>query len=248
MNGSPVITRTLSLLSFFRRGLTRVVLPNGCVFCDMRCQPGEPPICVGCYADLPWIRHACGRCANPVETELARGVHCPDCQIRPPPFEAAAAPLSYSFPADAAIKAMKFRRKLHYVPAFVHVLAISMQRLPGDIDALLPVPLHWRRQALRGFNQATELSKPLQRKTGIPLISNVIRKRATAYQSGLAAQHRRRNLQAAFCVRGELNAEHVLIIDDVVTTGETCRALAETLLEAGASRVSVLAVARALSG
>ena len=246
MNGSPVITRTLSLLSFFRRGLQRVVLPNDCVFCGMRCRPGEPPICVGCYADLPWIRHACGRCANPVETELACGVHCADCQTRPPPFEAAVAPLSYSFPADAAIKAMKFRRKLHYVPAFVHVLAISMQRLPGDIDALLPVPLHTTRLRERGFNQATELARRVSRELGIPLDHRRCRRtRQTEPQSLLSTNARRINLRNAFMVRGNLPARHVAIIDDVMTTGHTTGELACVLKQAGAEYVEVWVIARA---
>lgn len=178
-------------------------------------------------------------------TALPHGVHCAHCQTNPPPFQAAAAALSYKFPVDAAIKAMKFHRKLHYAPALAHALAIAMQRLPGGIDALLPVPLHWRRQAMRGFNQATELSKPLRRATGIPLLANVLRNRATPFQSVLVAKHRRHNLRSAFSVHGDVTAEHVLVVDDVITTGETCRALASVLLDAGVKNVSVLAVARA---
>jgi ComF family protein len=151
----------------------------------------------------------------------------------------------YEFPVDAAIKALKFRRKLFYVPAFADILAQAMCTMPGDVDALVPVPLHWRRQAIRGFNQASELAYAASRKTGLPVLRNVVRHRATPYQSGLAAAHRQRNLQAAFAVRGAIRARHVLIVDDVITTGVTCRQLALILLEAGAREVSVLAIARA---
>jgi ComF family protein len=151
----------------------------------------------------------------------------------------------YEFPVDAAIKAMKFRRRLYYVPAFGDLLVQAIRKVPNDIDALLPVPLHWRRQAIRGFNQASELANVVRRKTGLPVLRNVVRHRATPYQSGLAAVHRQRNLRAAFVVRGAIPARHVLIVDDVVTTGETCRQLAVTLKDAGAHRVSVLALARA---
>ena len=205
----------------------------------------EPDICSGCYEDLPWIDKSCSRCAQPVEAVLPENVHCAECQQRPPPFCAAIAPLAYLFPVDAAIKALKFRRKLFYAPAFGKLLEQSLAKLPGDIDALLPVPLHWRRHATRGFNQADELCKIMQKAHRPTRITNVTRKRSTPYQSGLDASERRRNLRDVFAVQGEINARHVLIVDDVITTGETCRQLAKVLKKHGAGKVSVLAVARA---
>jgi len=151
----------------------------------------------------------------------------------------------YEFPVDAGLKALKFGRKLHYAAAFGELLAAQMHRLSPDIDALLPVPLHWRRQAIRGFNQATELCKPISRCSALPIVSGVRRRRATSYQSGLAAIERSRNLRHAFVVRGKLGFRHILIVDDVVTTGATTRHLATVLLQSGVSKLSVLAVARA---
>lgn len=245
MRYSPLTSNLLALVTTIGRSLEHALMPATCVFCGTRPQRHTVPICNGCYADLPWIERACPRCANPVASELPGNVCCVACQQQPPPFFATVAPLSYDFPVDAAIKAMKFKRRLFYAPAFAHVLFDALMRLPTDIDGLLPVPLHWRRQALRGFNQAAEISRPLRRKTGLPLVSNVRRSRATPYQSGLNAAHRQRNLAGAFSVRGAVRSRHVLIIDDVVTTGETCRQLAHKLLDAGAERVSVLAIARA---
>jgi len=245
VNWSPVTAKAASAIAWLGRGLRQAVLPNACVFCGTRRRLGDVPICAPCYADLPWVGNACRRCANPVATDLPAGVCCASCQLNPPPFDAAAAALHYEFPVDAAIKAMKFRRKLFYVPAFAHTLTVSMQELPVGIDALLPVPLHWRRQALRGFNQAAELCMPIHRQTGIALVKNVVRCRATPYQSGLAARSRRHNLQSAFSVRGQVRARHVLIVDDVITTGETCGELANVLLQSGVEKVSVLAIARA---
>lgn len=176
---------------------------------------------------------------------LPQGVHCGECQQRPPPYAAARAPLHYAFPIDAAVKYLKFRRRLDYVPAFGTILAAAMPELPAGTGALLPVPLHWRRQAMRGFNQAEELCRVLRRRTGLPVLRNVVRVRATPYQSGLHALERRRNLRGAFAVRGSLDCGHVVIVDDVITTGETCARLARVLLDAGARRVSVLAIATA---
>jgi len=245
MRYSPLTSRLLNLTARIGAGLGHALIPASCVFCGARSGLRRASICDGCYADLPWIERACPRCANPVASELPDEVHCAACQLRPPPFCAAVAPLSYAFPIDAAIKAMKFNRQLVYAPAFAHILLDALTRLPTDIDGLLPVPLHWRRQVLRGFNQAAEISRPLHSKTGLPLVGNALRSRATPYQSGLTAAHRRRNLKAAFSIRGSVGSRHVLIIDDVVTTGETCRQLANVLLDAGAERVSVLAIARA---
>ena len=113
------------------------------------------------------------------------------------------------------------------------------------VDALLPVPLHWWRHVTRGFNQADELCKPIRKATGVPLLRVVKRCRATAPQSGLTAPQRRKNLRAAFRTTRKLDAKHVVIIDDVITTGETTGAIASVLLDAGVKQVSVLALARA---
>ena len=246
MSWRHVKAGAVALLGGAGHALQQAVFPNTCACCGTRLRLQAAPVCAACDSDLPWIDRACRRCALPLPARSHRELDCADCQRAPPPFVAAVAPLSYGFPVDAAIRALKFHRRLYYARALGHVLLQSMPRLAPDIDALLPVPLHWRRQALRGFNQALELCRPLRRQTGIVTLHQVARCRATPYQSGLAAQHRRRNLSAAFRVRGNIRARHVLIVDDVITTGATCRELATILLDAGVESVSVLAVARAL--
>jgi len=245
MQCRPVIQRVASFLSGAVRGIDMALMPKHCAFCGAASPPEEASICSGCHADLPRVEFSCGRCASPVGTALPEGTHCAACQARPPPFVSAVARLEYAFPTDAAIKAMKFNRRLDYIPAFAELLIDSMVDLADDIDALVAVPLHWHRQATRGFNQAEELCKPLMLNTGLPILGNVRRTRATPYQSALDARHRHGNLESAFAVRGKIRAQHVLIVDDVITTGETCGQLARVLLENGAERVSVLAIARA---
>ena len=85
----------------------------------------------------------------------------------------------------------------------------------------------------------------LQRASGLPVLRNVARVRRTPYQSGLAVRERRRNLSGAFAARGAIRARHVLLIDDVITSGETCARLAQVLLANKVAKVSVLALARA---
>jgi len=245
MSQSDWLTRLSTFLRPASVTIDDAIMPRRCVFCGTNCRNDEPLVCSGCHGDLPWNDRCCNRCAQPVGTLLPPGVDCADCQIDPPPALGTVAPLIYTFPVDAAIKAMKFHRKLFYAPAFGEVLVSAFERLPSGIDAILPVPLHWRRHVTRGYNQAQELCRPLLRKTGLPLVTNIRRQRPTAYQSGLDAHARRRNLRRAFAVRGKIARHHVLIVDDVITSGATCHTLARVLLQAGVDKVSVLALARA---
>jgi ComF family protein len=221
------------------------LMPRRCVFCGVARDGREPLICAGCNADLPRAAHQCPACAQPLATALPDGVVCADCQARPTPFTAVVVPFVYEFPIDAAIKMYKFRRRLYYAPALSELLRPAFAELPESIDALLPVPLHWLRHGIRGFNQAAEICTLLHKFTGLPVIRNVRRIRATPYQSGLSARERHRNLREAFAVRGTIRARHALIVDDVITTGETCRQLAAVLQAHGVAKVSALAIARA---
>ena len=162
-----------------------------------------------------------------------------------PPFTRVVAPLRYEFPVDAAIKAMKFRRRLFYLPAFGEILCAAGRNLPDNVDALMPVPLHWRRHALRGFNQSAALCACVRDSTGLPVLNSVVRYRSTPYQSGLDARQRRDNLANAFRIKARPDAAHVVIVDDVVTTGATAAAIARLLFGSGVREVSVLAIARA---
>ena len=205
-----------------------MLAPGSCVFCGTPAAAGERSICSGCFADMPW----CEPAAAPL----------------PGIFACSVAMLRYTFPVDAAIKAMKFSRRLHYLPAFAEILQAARPLLPADIDAVLPVPLHWRRKTRRGFNQAGELAKPVAAMLGVPVVRGVRRVRATRYQSGLDAGARAANLRAAFAIRGKLRCGHPLLVDDIVTTGSTLNHLAKLLLRNGVDRVSSLTVARASRG
>ena len=225
MRWTSITVRVLGLLIAAGGFLGRAVWPTCCAFCGAKQH--NRPVCDACSADLPRIAG--------------------NCLYDQAPFVVVVVPFDYAFPVDAAIKAFKFHRKLFYAPAFAYLLGPALAALPDDVDAVLPVPLHWRRHALRGFNQAAEIARPIRVATGLPLVRNVFRRRATPYQSMLAAAHRRRNLRAAFRVRGKLACKHLLIVDDVITTGETCRQLAHAVLQAGVEKVSVLAIARAIA-
>ena len=221
-------------------------LPGACIFCNR--PAGSRQICGPCTRLLPWNDQCCQRCGQVTNAAQPPGVPCATCLSKLPPFDKARAPLIYAFPVDAALKAIKFKLQLWYVPPLAALLLRTLEREFPSVDALLPVPLHRWRQMTRGFNQAAELCGPLRRETGLPIILQVRRSRATRPQSGLHANQRRKNLQNAFTVVGKLRCRHPLIVDDVITTGETCSQMALTLLAAGAATVNVLTVARAVPG
>jgi ComF family protein len=123
--------------------------------------------------------------------------------------------------------------------------------LPRDerFDALTAVPLHWRREWQRGFNQSDLLARELSSRCGLPVIAALRRARPTPAQAGLSNTARRRNMASAFLQRrratGALAGKRILLIDDVLTTGSTASACALALKRAGAARVALLTVARA---
>jgi ComF family protein len=149
------------------------------------------------------------------------------------------------------VHALKFegRRDLRHLlaPRLAAVYAGSWQ--PGEIDAIVPVPLHAGRQRERGYNQSALLARALAPYVGVAVLEGALRRRrATPPQVGLSLAERRRNMQAAFEARLSARGVRILLIDDVVTTGATVESAARALLESGARRVSVLSVARTLGG
>ena len=197
--------------------LETILTGKRCVLCGQNTP--EPDICVACDEDLLRIHCACRRCAMPLSSPADAELGCGRCQRRPPLFEFVIAPMQYAFPVSGMLKALKFRRQQFFAPALGRFLTLALDGNLDEVDAILPVPLHPRRNFHRGFNQALEIARPLIRQTGLPVIRNVRRRIATPPQSGLSTAKRQANLRAAFAVKGALGCRYPLIIDDVITTG-----------------------------
>ncbi|WP_235801892.1 ComF family protein [Halopseudomonas pelagia] len=148
--------------------------------------------------------------------------------------------------------AFKYHKQLIYGRLLAHLLAdyvsFAYQEQQHALpDALIPMPLHRKRQAQRGFNQALELARPMARTLGCPMLSATLKRvQATHTQQGLTAQQRKHNLRGAFeCSAPEkVTGLHLALIDDVLTTGATADEASYTLLKAGAQSVSIWCVAR----
>ncbi|MFO1436610.1 MAG: ComF family protein [Gammaproteobacteria bacterium] len=154
-------------------------------------------------------------------------------------------PFIYASPIDDLIKELKFGSGLAAGRELGALMMArgSPRRMP---QVLIPVPLHWRRLARRGYNQSQVIAEHLSKHCGLPLLGACRRSRFTLAQAQLNAHVRTRNVRGAFEVSGVVRGLHVAIVDDVITTGATMRELVRVLRRAGASRVEVWAAARAV--
>jgi len=194
---------------------------------------------------LPVIDSQCFRCGLALPAPTAA---CGRCTRRMPAFDSSWPAFAYEGTLERLVHRFKFQRDL----AAGRVLAgLSARRLAAvgatRPQALVPVPLHWRRHLWRGFNQSRMLADDLSRLLdAIPVAPLLVRQRATPAQSGLPAASRGTNVRGAFCARRPgCRLGHVALIDDVMTTGTTLDACARALKKAGIGRVDVWVVARA---
>jgi len=230
-----------------------LLYPETCVLCGAPGDSGRD-LCTSCHADLPTIGLCCARCALPLEPTTAdpgpKGPSlCGGCQRRPPPFAQCRAAFRYEDPLPALIGGIKFRARLNLVRLLGGLVAdawLTQMDADGSTSpgAIVPVPLHPNRLRQRGYNQALELARVIGRRLSIPVDAACCRRtRATRAQSELEERQRLQNIRGAFTVTGTL-PPHLVILDDVVTTGATVSELARTLLHGGCQRVDVWAVAR----
>ncbi|HJW46383.1 MAG TPA: ComF family protein [Lysobacter sp.] len=237
------------LRHWLRLDPARLLWPSRCLSCE---GPGLDGIdlCAACAATLPWNRCACPRCAIPLPASAV----CGDCLRREAALArrgrhaslgAVHAACVYAAPIDRLLPRFKFHRDLAAGALLAQLMAEAFAPLPRP-QALIPLPLHRARLRRRGYDQALELARPLAHALDLPLRDDLLyRVRATAPQSELSAAARRRNLRHAFAVRETaVTPTHVVLIDDVMTTGATLRAAAEALQRAGVARADAWVAAR----
>jgi ComF family protein len=158
-------------------------------------------------------------------------------------FDAAYTFGSYEGALRELIHLYKYERMKPLARQFGPMLDRAMPRELA-FDVVVPMPLHWIKRWQRGFNQSELLAREIARRWHVPISKAVRRRRNTSAQAGLTNAKRRANVSGAFTVRNRLDGKHVLLVDDVMTTGATATACARSLKRAGAARVTLLTLAR----
>jgi ComF family protein len=229
--------------------LLDLLFPPACAACDSRLRASAPgAFCAPCAESLePLLPPYCTRCGEPFGGE-GPSHPCLRCLRKPPAFDLARAPFVYGGALREAIHRYKYGGAWDLGRHLAPLVAPGAPDLdPRGFDLVVPVPLHPRRLAERGFDQAVPLARAVARESDLPLRPRALRRlRATAPQAGLVGEARRANVRGAFAVArpSEVAGRRVLLLDDVVTTGATARACARALREAGARAVGVLSLAR----
>jgi ComF family protein len=241
------------------------LLPAFCTLCGSPLPHlSSVPICDVCWSEFPLqTGPACVRCGDslsalaPESLQSITGL-CRACRMAPPPFVRAVAYGPYQDPMRAAIHALKYDRLHPAARRLGRMLALAIAQLAAEAPSemlVVPVPLHRSKLVQRGFNQARSLAahaldalRHTHPEWRLKLASSTLmRLRATESQAGLGPRLRRLNVRGAFQVStpADVMLKHILLVDDILTTGATARAAAKALLEAGAASVWVATLARA---
>lgn len=240
----PWFDRCVNSRQKIRRGAVQriidLLLPDHCRCCGVPCDEGG--YCLDCAAGLPRHEQQCRLCGVP----FTGGGVCGRCRQDPPPIFQTIAPFLYAPPVSDDIRTLKYHRKLACGRDLGYLLTRELEnRAPGLPDALVPVPLHWKRRFRRGFNQSVEIARPISLKLGIPIDLSLVERRVdTTPQVGLMPRQRRRNMRRAFAATHVRMPGSVAIVDDVITSGSTVREVARCLRSAGVEHVTVWAITK----
>lgn len=217
------------------------MLPPRCPGCAA-IVTADHRFCAGCWAQLDFLTApGCAHCSRPLGT--SDGLTCANCMAAPPDYDAVIAAVAYGDIAKRVALRLKYARR----PGLARTIATVLgDRLPQGAT-LVPVPLHRWRLWQRGFNQSVAIARALEKRGGLPCdVMSLKRKRATPSLRGLGAQQRKQAVRGAFDVARRWDGQHVLLVDDVLTTGATANACAKALKKAGAARVTLVCWARVI--
>ena len=237
----------------FRQELAACVdllLPPACLLCRQLLTTGldAQSLCRDCLADMPPLSPAhCSCCAQPFPNATSSHL-CSACLKRPPSFSIVHAAGLYQGSIKDAVHQLKYRNQLTLAKPLGQLLCkvVAATGAGFAADCIVPVPLHPHRLRQRGYNQALELARPISRELNVPLDTTLLqRSRKTLQQQGLSATERRSNLRNAFTLASQTSALKVLLIDDVMTTGETVRECCRVLVAGGVKEVQVAVIGRA---
>ncbi len=226
-----------------------VALPPLCPACRQLIGDSGA-LCAECWSGLSFIAPPyCERLGIPFAYDPGPGILSMQAIADPPAYNRARAAVRFDDVARDLVHALKYGDRLDLAPTMARWMATAGREILADADALIPVPLHWRRLWTRRFNQSATIAKQISALSGVPLAHGGLKRvKATAQQVGLSRPERALNVQGAFRVppdgKAEVAGRRVILVDDVLTSGATVDACARALLRAGAASVDVLVFAR----
>ena len=217
---------------------------NQCFICNNNTHKDNvfQSICKGCLSLIKHPKFDCLRCGVELQSDYSI---CGTCQKHPPKFSQVKYVGVYQPPLDSWVKALKFGKDILMSRLFAEIMLPHLEGI-GSEYCLMPVPLHVSRLRSRGYNQAYEMAKELS-KLSLRVIDNSLKRNInTQMQAQLKLNQRAKNVSKAFSVEGELINKNIILIDDVMTSGNTLKECAKTLKRAGAIDIKILVFARKL--
>lgn len=239
---------TQSVLGGVARLALDVALPTLCVAC--REPVAGDGVCAACWAQLSFIAPPhCPRLGIPFVYDPGPDLLSMEAIAAPPAYHRARAAVRYDDTAKTLVHGLKYQDRCDLAPVMGRWMARAGRELLDDADMLVPVPLHWQRAWSRRFNQSGLLAHAVATQSGVPFAGDALRRgKATRQQVGLTRSERADNVQGAFQVpahrRSAIEGRHIVLVDDVLTSGATVDACARALLRAKARQVDVLVFAR----
>ena len=219
----------------------RFALPSICALCN-QFHNGPLAVCAFCTQLIRPLGPSCQYCAHP----LADNVHliCGSCIKKKPHFDRAFIPYIFEEPLRGLLHQFKYTKGLYLSTFLSHLMLQSSKCMTQKPECLIPVPIHPIRLRQRGFNQAAILTKLLAKQLQIPYDFNSCQKiMNTAPQASLNKEQRQKNLRHVFHTRA-MPYQHVMLVDDLMTTGSTANELALTLKKSGLRQVDIWCCAR----
>ncbi len=236
-------------MKIYKENLIHLLFPPRCPICDevlfSSVLASQKLVCTSCKRKPEYVQEpVCKKCGKPVENQ--RQEYCYDCQKHQSAFIQGKALWIYQGEVRHSIYRFKYQGRREYARYYGRELA----RVYGNwargrkIEALVPIPLSKKKKRQRGFNQAALIAREFSRETGIPVYGNLlVRVRNTRAQKELNDQERKNNLKKAFKTRAnKVQLDHILLIDDIYTTGSTMNEAAGELRASGISKVYCLSL------
>lgn len=237
------------MVGAFAQVALNALFPPQCMACNALVK-NHGTVCQECFGQLHFITTPmCAHCGFPFEYDLGEGALCGECIDELPAYDSAYSAFIFDDTSKALLHKLKFEDQIHLARIFADWLMRHMP--PVDVDMVMPVPLSRKRLFSRRYNQSALVAKQLAKRLEISYQPTMLRRiRHTTPQTGLTRAQRLDNVHGAFAIspaaRASLHGKSILLLDDVMTTGATIEACTDALKKAGAGKVHVVTLARAL--